>query len=249
MQNPFVWHDLMTPDVEGAKKFYAEVVGWSFTHQPPAYHVANVGKMGVGGIMQTPPELKSMQPFWAGYIFVPDVDAACAEIKRLGGKVHRDPWDVPGVLRMAVVADPTGASFNIMQPYSHEQPERPKEGSSGTISWNELHAGDLATAWDFYAKMFGWTKGAAMDMGKMGTYQLFQIDGKDIGGMMKKAENLPMPMWLYYFMVDGIDAAVARITRAGGKIAMGPHQVPGGQWIVSAFDPQGANFQLLSATK
>jgi predicted enzyme related to lactoylglutathione lyase len=67
--------------------------------------------------------------------------------------------------------------------------------------------------------------------------------------MMKRQEMLPMPVWLYYFNVDGIDAAVTRITEAGGKIAMGPHQVPGGQWIVSAFDPQGGSFQLLSATK
>lgn len=67
--------------------------------------------------------------------------------------------------------------------------------------------------------------------------------------MMKRQPMLPAPMWLYYFMVDGIDAAIARITGQGGKVVMGPHQVPGGQWIVSAMDPQGGNFQLLSATK
>ena len=88
-----------------------------------------------------------------------------------------------------------------------------------------------------------------MPMGEMGDYLLFQIDSKDVGGMMKRQDPLPMPMWLYYFNVDGIDAAVERITKAGGKVTMGPHQVPGGQWIVSASDPQGGNFNLLSATK
>ena len=125
----------------------------------------------------------------------------------------------------------------------------PKPGAVGTVGWNELHAGDLNTAWDFYSKLFGWAKGAAHDMGPMGTYQLFQIDGKDVGGMMKKMDSTPMPTWAYYFNVDGIDAAAARITKAGGKIAMGPHEVPGGQWIVNATDPQGAFFHLLSATK
>jgi uncharacterized protein len=86
-------------------------------------------------------------------------------------------------------------------------------------------------------------------MGPMGDYVLFQIDGQDIGGMMKKQEMLPMPLWLYYFNVNGIDSAVERITKAGGKIAVGPMEVPGGQWTVSAFDPQGGNFQLLSSTK
>jgi predicted enzyme related to lactoylglutathione lyase len=249
MQNPFIWHDLMTSDVEGAKKFYAEVVGWNYTQQPPAYTVANVGKIGVGGIMATPPELGKMPPFWSGYIFVTDVDAACTKIKKLGGKIHREPWDVENYLRMAVVADPTGAAFNIMQPKMPEPAERVKEGAVGTIGWNEAHVGDLDAAWKFYSEMFGWTKGTVMPMGEMGDYMLFQIDGKDIGGMMKQQKMLPMPMWLYYFNVDGIDAAAARITKAGGKIAMGPHQVPGGQWIVSGFDPQGANFNLLSATK
>jgi uncharacterized protein len=249
MQNPFVWHDLMTPDVDGAKKFYADVVGWTYTRQEPDYNVLMVGDAGIGGIMATPEHLKSMPPFWSGYIYTPDVDATCVQIKKLGGTVHREPWDIPNVLRMAVVADPTGAVFNIMQPLSTAQRNTAKEGAVGTVGWNELHAGDLNTAWDFYSKMFGWTKGATMDMGPMGIYQLFQIDGKDQGGMMKRMDSMPMPVWAYYFIVNGIDAAVERITKAGGKIAMGPHQVPGGQWIVMATDPQGGFFSLLSKTK
>jgi predicted enzyme related to lactoylglutathione lyase len=250
MQNPFVWHDLMTPDVAAAKTFYGAVVGWTFTEQMPAYTVANVeGDKGMGGIMATPAELGSMHPFWAGYVYTPDVDAACARIKKLGGVIHREPWDIPDVLRMAVVGDPTGGNFNIMQPLSTEERKLPSVNALGTVGWNELHAGDLDAAWDFYAAMFGWTKGMAVDMGAMGIYQVFQIDGRDAGGMMKRQDPLPAPMWLYYFNVDGIAAAAARVTTAGGKITMGPHQVPGGLWIVSGLDPQGAIFNLLSTTK
>jgi predicted enzyme related to lactoylglutathione lyase len=249
MQNPFVWHDLMTSDVEGAKKFYADVVGWTFTPQPPEYHVAHAGGKGMGGIMAMPVELKGMPPFWSGYIHVSDVGATCKKIKKLGGKEHREPWDISTYLRMAVVGDPTGANFNIMQPLSQEDGNLPPSSAVGAVGWNELHAGELQPAWDFYAEMFGWTKGTSMDMGKMGIYQIFQIDGKDVGGMMKKFEGMPMPVWAYYFNVDGMEAAVARITKGGGKIAMGPHQVPGGNWIVNAFDPQGGYFCLTSVTK
>lgn len=249
MQNPFIWHDLMTSDVEAAKKFYGAVVGWTFDAQMPDYHVAQANGVGMGGIMATPPELVKMPPFWSGYIYVADVDAACAKIKKLGGKIHREPWDVPAVARMAIVGDPTGANFNIMQPFPREGGDLPSSSAMGAVGWNEAHVGELDVAWNFYAEMFGWTKGIVMAMGAMGDYVLFQIDGKDIGGMMKKQEMLPTPMWLYYFNVDGIDAAVTRITKAGGKIAMGPHQVPGGNWIVMGFDPQGGGFNLLSATK
>ncbi|MDE2383493.1 MAG: VOC family protein [Alphaproteobacteria bacterium] len=249
MQNPFVWHDLMTPDVEAAKKFYSDVVGWTFSLQPPSYHVALAGGLGMGGIMATPPELKDMPPFWAGYIYTPDVDEACDKAVSLGGTVCREPWDIPGTLRMAVLADPTGTTFNIMQPFSTEQRDAPKAEALGAVGWNELHAGDLGKAWEFYSKMFGWTKGQTMPMGEAGDYQLFQIGGRDVGGMMKKMDAMPMPVWAYYFNVDSIEAAVARLTKAGGKLAMGPMEVPGGMWIVNAIDPQGAYFNLLSTKK
>jgi uncharacterized protein len=249
MQHPFVWHDLMTSHVEDAKTFYTEVVGWTFTKQAPDYQVAHVSGAGIGGIMAMPPAAKTMPPFWAGYIHTPDVDAACAQLGKLGGKVHREPWNIPGMLRMAIVADPTGAVFNIMQPLTHSQLQTPGQGATGTVGWHELHAGNLNEAWEFYATMFGWTKGVAMDMGKMGIYQVFQIDGQDVGGMMQKWESMPMAMWMYYFQVNGIDTAVARITNGNGKITMGPHQVPSGKWIVTALDPQGGHFCLTSDTK
>jgi uncharacterized protein len=250
VQNPFVWHDVATTDVEAAKAFYHKVVGWNYAPQSSGYEVALVGDLGVGGIMEQPPHLKGMPPFWSGYVFTPDVDAACRRVKELGGTVQREPWDIPGTIRMAVIADPGGAVLHIMQPLSREERTWPVEGALGTVGWNELHAANLDQAWDFYSGMFGWTKGHAHDMGeKLGVYQLFQIDGKDIGGMMRKMDEMPRPVWFYYFMVDGIDAAADRVREARGQVAMGPHEVPGGQWILQAIDPQGGYFCLLSNTK
>ncbi len=249
MQNPFIWHDLMTSDVEGAKKYYGEVVGWTYSQQMPNYVVTQVDGAGMGGIMDTPPEMKGMPAVWTGYVYTPDVDTACKQAVQLGGKIYKEAWTVPDVGRMAVIADPTGAGFMIMQPLSTEQRAMPKAGSIGTVGWNELHAGDLNKAWDFYSAMFGWAKGHGHDMGPEGIYQMFQVDGKDLGGMMKKMDTMPMPTWVYYFMVDGMEAAVARITKAGGKVAYGPMEVPGGQWTVHGIDPQGGHFALLSNTK
>ena len=250
MQNPFVWHDLMTTDVEAATAFYKAVVGWNFSRQSSGYEVALVGDLGVGGIMEQPTHLAGMPPFWSGYVFTPDVDAACKRVAELGGAVCREPWDIPGTIRMAVISDPGGAVLNIMQPLSKEERKWPAEGCAGTVGWNELHAADLDQAWDFYSGMFGWTKGYAHDMGeKLGVYQLFQIGGKDIGGMMRKVDGMPRPVWFYYFMVDGIDGAVNRVREAGGNVVMGPHQVPGGQWILQGSDPQEGYFSLLSNTK
>ena len=64
-----------------------------------------------------------------------------------------------------------------------------------------------------------------------------------------KSPHVPVSVWNFYFLVDGIDAGAERIKAQGGQVVMGPHEVPGGQWIVQGMDPQGAFFALLSDTK
>ena len=82
----------------------------------------------------------------------------------------------------------------------------------------------------------------------MGKYRIFGADGVQMGGMMDKPENIPVSAWGFYINVDGIDAAVERVKANGGQVLMGPHEVPGGSWIIQAMDPQGANFALVSTT-
>lgn len=86
-------------------------------------------------------------------------------------------------------------------------------------------------------------------MGPAGTYQLFAAGGAPIGGMMTKFEGVPAPFWLHYFTVDAIDAAATRVRDKGGQVLQGPHEVPGGSWVVQCRDPQGIMFALVSARR
>jgi predicted enzyme related to lactoylglutathione lyase len=113
----------------------------------------------------------------------------------------------------------------------------------GHGAWHELHATDGSKAIEFYSVQFGWNKSGAVDMGPMGTYQLFTIGGHDLGGIMTDPQ-FPRPAWLVYFRVDGIEKAARRITEAGGQVINGPMEVPGGGWIVNGMDPEGAMFAL-----
>jgi predicted enzyme related to lactoylglutathione lyase len=107
-------------------------------------------------------------------------------------------------------------------------------------------AGDGAAAFDFYAAQFGWTLAETLDMGEMGQYRIFATGGDKAGGIMTNPAQSPAPPhWRFYFGVDVIDAAKSRIETAGGQVLMGPHEVPGGAWIVQAFDPQGALFAVV----
>jgi predicted enzyme related to lactoylglutathione lyase len=67
--------------------------------------------------------------------------------------------------------------------------------------------------------------------------------------MTRDPKNSPVPFWLFYLNVDDIDAAVARVQEKNGQILMGPHQVPGDQWIILGLDPQGAMFALVGPKK
>jgi predicted enzyme related to lactoylglutathione lyase len=254
MAGQFFWYDVMTTDTQAAAKFYGDVVGWSTrdASAPGMQYTAFTvdGDRGVAGLMPIPEDAKKMGvgPAWMGYILVDDVDAMVKRIEAEGGKLHKGPITVPGIIRFAVVADPQGAGFLIATPIPQEAPPPLSQGAPGTVGWHELFAGDMEPAFAFYAKLFGWTKEQDMPLGPMGTYRLFKTGGETAaGGMMTKPPQVPMPYWGFYFSVaGGIDAAVERVTKGGGKILNGPLEVPGGSWIVQAMDPQGAYFALVS---
>lgn len=189
---------------------------------------------------------------WIGYIAVDDVDAHLAKIVEAGGKLWKPATDVPDMLRFAVLSDPQGAAIVVFTPNpAMPSPQRPAPPAPGTIGWHELYTTDLEAGFDFYSKLFGWTKVSDMDMGPMGAYRIFdQGDGKPMGdgGMMTKPPQVPVSHWNFYFHVDSINAAVERVNAAGGKVLTGPTQVPGGGWIIQGQDPQGAIFSPSVAT-
>jgi predicted enzyme related to lactoylglutathione lyase len=249
----FVWYELMTTDTKAAEAFYKAVMGWEAQDAgmpDMAYSLLSLGGSRVGGLMALPDEVRKAggQPGWLGYVFVDDLAAAVAQVSKAGGKIHRPPADIPGVGSFSVVADPQGAVlalFHGAPAPGQEPPPDPAPGTPGHPGWHELHAGDQEAAFGFYAGLFGWTKADPVDMGAMGIYQIFARGGVMMGGMMTKTAATPAPFWLYYVNVAGIDAAAARVTAAGGKVANGPMEVPGGSWIVQCFDPQGAMFALV----
>ena len=247
----FVWYELMTTDVAAAADFYGKVVGWTAKDSGMPgmdYRLFHSGKSMVAGLMAQPEEARKTgaPPGWLGYVAVADVDAASTEVASLGGVVHVPPRDIPGVGRFAVAGDPQEAVFALFRGSpGDEPPPSPPPGTPGRIGWHELYASDWEAVFAFYAALFGWKKDQAIDMGGMGTYQLFATEnGPAIGGMFNKPPQVPANFWLYYFNVDSIDAAVDRVKANGGTVLNGPMEVPGGAFIVQCMDPQGAAFAL-----
>jgi uncharacterized protein len=249
----FVWYELMTTDIETAKAFYANVVGWGTRDASAsglAYRLFTAGDSPVTGLMNVPEGARrtGVTPQWMGYVGVDDVDAAVDRIKQLGGAVYVPPTDLPNISRFSVVADPQMATLALVKGQNSGRAQFAELGAPGRVGWHELLATDWEKAFAFYGELFGWQK-ADSHTGEMGTYQGFSAGGKTIGGMLNKPATLPLPFWLYYFNIDDVQAAAKRVEAAGGQILYGPTAVPGGAWVVHCTDPQGAIFALLDRRK
>jgi len=246
----FVWYELMTTNTGAAEAYYRDVVGWGSQPAPSGaapYIMFTAGGTPVSGMMDQPEEAKNMgaPPSWLGYVEVDDVDTTTEQAKRLGAAVYVAPRDVPNVCRFAVISDPQKAVIGLLK-WATPMPDAPVEpGAPGRVGWHELATTDWEKGYAFYNELFGWQKADAMDMGAMGTYQMFSTGGPPAGGMFNKPPMVPATFWLYYFNVGDFDAAIERLKAGGGEIATGPMEVPGGSWIVQAKDPQGALFALV----
>ena len=251
----FIWYELVTPDPAGAKAFYDAVVGWSIEAQsqfPNGYRMIgrSDGKMA-GGVLPLTDEMQQhgARPTWLGYILVPDVDRAVAEIEQAGGKTYMAAFDIPDVGRVAMVADPQGAPFYIMKPIPPAGDPNAKSdvfepNTAQHCRWNELSTSDPAAARRFYGDRFGWTSENFMPMGEQGEYRFFEQNGVTIGAVADTMEG-QQPHWRFYFGVPSIAKAIEVVQAKGGKVVMGPMQVPGGDHIVIGIDPQGAEFALV----
>ncbi len=112
----FVFHELMTTNIENTKKFYTKVTGLTVSSGP--YPMLMDGERPVGGLVGPRADGSAWpsggpESHWIAYIGVDDVDVAARKAQELGGKVLLPPTEVPGMGRAAVLRDPEGASFGV----------------------------------------------------------------------------------------------------------------------------------------
>ncbi len=220
----FVWHEVGTTDLRAGEEFYSKIAGWKAESwsQNPSYKLFVARREAKAGLymITESPNTVTPPPHWLSYIGTPDVDASVRQAVELGGKVVVPAYNVPSVGRMAHLQDP----------------------QLGDFSWHELVTTNWQTAFDFYAKLFGWEKMEAMDMGPQGTYQIFGTGGRQLGGMFNPGPLPGGPLWIPYVMVADARRTAEIAKEMGATIAHGPSEVPGGDWVFTGVDRQGAMF-------
>jgi predicted enzyme related to lactoylglutathione lyase len=253
--------DTLSHDVEAAKRFYAGIFGWEFAgpgaipDDPPGeYYVARVGGDDVAAVGTQPASVPLTA--WNTYIAVRSADEAAADARAGGGTVVAEPFDVPPAGRMAVVADPSGATVGVWEAGQRRGAGRVNEPSAWAMSM--LSTTDPESAQAFYGRLFGW-QAEPFEAGPEMRVWLWRLPGyvggepqqpapRDVVAAMTAAVDSPSN-WGVDFWIEDADAAAASAHELGGAVIAPPFEAAGFRRTVLA-DPGGAAFsasQLLLA--
>jgi predicted enzyme related to lactoylglutathione lyase len=239
------WLDATFNDLEGAKSFYGEVLGWTFGEGSEEYgNYTQAFKDGKAVAAIAPPMPGTEQPSaWMLYLASPDATAAAAKVREAGGTVLMEPMQVGPFGSMAIAQDPAGVTFGIWQAGDHEGFQL--EASVGSFGWAEVFTRDTAAANSFFPKVFPYKVQRMLD--EKVDYSVYSLGDAPVLGSMEMTSEVPaeVPSFIsVYFIVEDCDAAVARVAKAGGKLVYGPMTTPFGRFA-SFVDPQGAAFTLI----
>ncbi len=241
----FVWHDLITDDVDQAKLFYGHLMGWSFedtTHPNGGdYTLITSGDRLVGGIVQLDDPADAEYSRWLGYLSVADVDRAVELTESQGGTAVVGPLDLPGIGRAAAVQDPQNAVLGLLRS-DHGDPDDSLRPRPGLIVWNELLAENEVTAADFYSALAGFEViGQQRDRG---VYWLMMSQGQKRAGLMRRPAEDVEPFWLTHFAVTDVVEATKQVSELGGQVLLAPDAEFRNGLQAVVIDPAGAILAL-----
>jgi uncharacterized protein len=256
------WIDTRQPDPNAAAEFYGGLFGWEIEETMPAGSPGNylMARLGAGEVAAIGSQREGAPPTtdWNTYVWVESADETAGKVRKAGGKVLTEPFDIFEAGRMAVFADPEGAVFCVWQPNQNRGATVVNE--PGSLNFNGLHTRDLEGAKAFYGAVFGWE---ALPMGmwalpaygdhlealnpgtrertaEMGGPTRFEEVVAAVSVIPDDQPDTPAH-WDVTFGVADADAIAERAAELGGTVLVPPFDAP---WIRGTVirDPQGATF-------
>jgi len=239
----FVWFDLLTEDIDAARRFYGKLFDWRFETSKEAadYLVIIHGDKPIGGMAglenQNP---EAPETLWLATLSVTDVDKAAAQVRASGGKVLDGPVDVAGRGRMAVISDPDGAVLALLRAQGGDPPAMKK--TAGDWIWVDLFTRDFQRAGDFYTALAGY-QAYTLEEGEHHTYHLLKRHKSPVAGIVTLRWEEVKPNWLPYIGVKDVEQTIKRAKKLGGSLIIRTDNV-----AVLA-DPAGGVFGIQGPAK
>jgi predicted enzyme related to lactoylglutathione lyase len=260
--------DTERADVDAAAAFYGGLFGWTFEDRmppgsPSRFLMAMLDGLAVAGIGSASSE--GAAPAWNTYVSVESADAIVPRVEAAGGSVLLGPLDVAPAGRMAVFADPEGATFRVWQAGRTHGAQVVND--PGAWNWSDLETRDVEAAQAFYSAVFGWEY-ELVDFGQ-GPSAMIRVPGygdhlealtpgtlashKELGapegfsdaiGWMQAPGHPDGPArWAVTFSVADADDAARRVPELGGEVLVEPFDVPYVRMAVVR-DPDGVTFVI-----
>jgi uncharacterized protein len=232
-----VWHDLVTTDLDAAKRFYGALFGWTFQEfevREGKYALASLDGKPVAGILK-PARRDVNVSQWLTYFSVADVDAAAKAGKEAGATVAVPPRDLANQGRAALLVDPQGAPVALARLKGGDPTPAPPP-LNGWL-WVDLWSPDPAASLAFYRGLLG-LEPAVDDMDET-PYTVLRHGDRAYAGMIRIPQPEIRPNWLPILRVEDVDAVAARAAQLGGRVLLAPRQeIRAGKAAIIA-DPTG----------
>ncbi len=241
-----IYAELVTPDIAAAKQFYGQLFGWTFEdfiQRDAIFTQASQNGQVIGGIYQKPLP-PGRRPNWICFIATQNVAATTAQATQNGAKILLAPRAFANLGQEAILADPQGAVFAILQSNSGDPPD--VLVPQGDWIWSSLIATDPTADAAFYKTLFG--------------YEIYNLtDPQDAQHLILASDKFARasvnpipsawvgakPRWLNYIRVDNAAATDTKIIALGGRVIQPPHIDRHGGKIAIVADPAGALFGVM----
>jgi predicted enzyme related to lactoylglutathione lyase len=244
-----IWHDLLTTDIEGSRKFYGGLFGWTFEEVPLSLGfgrsgnyllIRHEGKL-IGGMVDTERlGAKANNSQWVVLMSVDDVDLVAQKVVNAGGAIMTPPTDLNERGRIAVVRDNAGALFAILETRDGDPVD--SSAAFGSFMWDEVWVPDAATSAIFYESIAPFQP-VSMVTGEDSEYLGLAVDGRPRMGILQDPIAELPPTWASYIRVEDM-SLLDRVAALGGKVLLpAEDRLIGGQVALIA-GPSGAGVAL-----
>lgn len=233
-----IWRDLVTNQPEKVQSFYHDLFGWEFESISEDYSLIRYQGVAIGGMATLPSD--NISSYWMPVLSSDNLEQTLEKATKYGGKVLIDTTNLKGRGDIAVIRDPQGAVFSVLDTVSGDPMPTPMV--SGSWMWQEVWSNEQDQSQGFYQQLANYTakEKEFTDV----SYRYLSIDDKAAFGVVQTPNDEVPNTWVNYIKVDDVNQTLSTLKALGGDVLMEPTPEVRNGTVALVRDPSGAGFVL-----
>lgn len=240
----FVWWDLMTYDIPSVKIFYSELFGWTYLDVGESDNdytvVLQDGKPIAGMFKLRDVDPKQGFSQWISYLSVADMNQSINYVKANGGKIYREPFELPNRGAIAFIFDSQQAIIALVKSSSGDPVDQ--DPVYNRWFWTELWTNDVDNSIKFYKELCRYNN-RIFDTRADNKYYVLENENRPRAGIVKIPFENVKPHWMPYIAVKDPSEIVKKVEQLGGTVYLSTEGIAGNNAAIIA-DPSGAVFTV-----